>query len=231
MPTTRTSQTRPPRRAAGNRLLVTAGPTHEPIDAVRYLANRSSGRLGIALAEAAARTGWTVTLLLGPTPRVCSHSSVRTERFQTTEDLRRLLDRHAPRCDVLIMAAAVADFRPKTTRATLRGKTRRARTGLTLRLEATPDLLARCGKRKSRAQFFVGFALEPDRTLLASARAKLARKRLDLIVANPLRTMDSQEIRATLLAPQGPPEPTPGRMRKTAFARWLLAQIRARRAR
>ena len=95
-------------------MLITAGPTHEPIDAVRYVANRSSGRMGIALAEAARDAGWAVTLLLGPVATV-PPADVRTLSFESTADLARLLDEHFPGCDVLIMAAAVADYRPRRT--------------------------------------------------------------------------------------------------------------------
>src|SRR5262245_55498974 len=94
----------------GRRLLITAGPTHEPIDAVRFLGNRSSGRLGVALADEAAGRGWTVTLLLGPVSRTPSDSRVRVVRFRTCTDLEGLLAEAAAGCDVLIMAAAVADY-------------------------------------------------------------------------------------------------------------------------
>ncbi len=228
----------PPRR-----LLITAGPTHEPIDLVRYLGNRSSGRLGIALADHAAHMGWQTTLLLGPTPRTPAHSSVALERFQTTADLDRLLANHFPHCDCLVMAAAVADYRPARPHAPPhRGphsgaehgpdqdKLRRTSESLTLRLEPTPDLLAACAARKRPGQLVVGFALEPRARLLASASDKLARKRLDMIVANPLETMDSDSIEATLLQPitgQAAPgaESTPGAIAKSAFASWLLSRI------
>ncbi len=98
--------------AVSRQLLITAGPTHEPIDQVRYLANRSSGRLGVCLAEAGQAAGWTVTLLLGPVS-LPPPESVRTLRFESAADLDRLLIDEFPRCDVLIMAAAVADYRPR----------------------------------------------------------------------------------------------------------------------
>ena len=97
------------------RMLITAGPTHEPIDAVRYIANRTSGRMGVALAEAARDAGWAVTLLLGPVA-VAPPAGVQTVSFESTADLARRLDEHFPDCDVLIMAAAVADYRPRQAR-------------------------------------------------------------------------------------------------------------------
>ena len=125
------------------RLLITAGPTHEPIDAVRYLGNRSSGRLGIDLAETAANLGWITTLLLGPTHLSPASSSLTLTRFRTTADLASLLNRTLPECEILIMAAAVADYTPAETN--LAGKLRRSDIGgLTLKLKPTPDLLASC---------------------------------------------------------------------------------------
>src|SRR5688500_9859369 len=93
-------------------VLITAGPTHEPIDSVRYIANRSSGRMGLALAEAAMERGWATTLVLGPTPLTPTENShLRIVRFQSTDDLQSLLGKLWPSHDVLFMAAAVADYR------------------------------------------------------------------------------------------------------------------------
>lgn len=225
--------TRPPAPTA-RRMLITAGPTHEPIDSVRFIANRSSGRLGVAIADAAAgrsRPGgpsWEVTLLLGPTPLTPSDPHVRVRRFLTTADLQALLDQEAPRCDVLIMAAAVADFRPRSVPGADQGKVQRSEGPLTLTLEPTPDLLAAASARRRAHQFIVGFALEPRDRLLESARAKLVRKRLDLIVANPLETMDSPEIDATILDANGPVSRASGPVAKETFARTLLDLIEQR---
>ncbi|MGD9689420.1 MAG: phosphopantothenoylcysteine decarboxylase [Phycisphaerales bacterium] len=220
-------------------MLITAGPTHEPIDRVRFIGNRSSGRVGIALAEAAAAAGWQVTLLLGPTSRLCSDSRVHVERFQSTSDLQALLAHHFPITDVLIMAAAVADYRPLTSAAASEadGKLRRLGEGgkasgdssgkgsLTIHLESTPDLLAGCARSRRPAQVLVGFALEPRSRLLESARAKLARKDVDMIVANPLESMEGETIEATLVARDGREARTPGTISKVEFAHWLLGQI------
>lgn len=222
----------PPSSSTGRltpRLLITAGPTHEPIDAVRYLANRSSGRLGIALADAAAARGLPVTLLLGPTHRSPSHPGVEVVRFGSTADLEALLREHFPRCGTLIMAAAVADYRPKPATASpaerAQTKLRRTDAALTLELEPTPDLLAAVARVKRPDQRVIGFALEPEDRLIASALSKLQRKHLDAIVANPLETMDSETVRATLLRSDGTRAETPGSIPKTAFAAWLLDRL------
>jgi phosphopantothenoylcysteine decarboxylase / phosphopantothenate---cysteine ligase len=208
------------------RLLITAGPTHEPIDAVRFIGNRSSGRMGIALAEAAARMGWDVKLMLGPVsvadPRL---DGLAVHRFRTCEDLRGLLAVHASSADMLVMAAAVADYRPRPNPAMSCGKFRRTEGPLTLELESTPDLLAEASRARRADQLFVGFALEPREDLLASARSKLSRKRIDLVVANPLETMDSDAIEAMVLGADGTRIDTPGLMPKSSFAPWLLEQL------
>lgn len=211
------------------RMLITSGPTQEPIDAVRFIGNRSSGRLGAALADAAAGAGWDVTFLAGCDSRRPNGADVRIYPFRTTADLERLLEQHVPQTDVLVMAAAVADYRPKLEPGALEGKRRRKAEKMVLELEPTPDLLAGCARLRRAGQVFVGFALEPREELMSSARSKLERKRLDMVVGNPLATMDAETIEATLVgAPHTPfatPRDTGGPMRKTDFAPWLLAAI------
>lgn len=212
-------------------MLITAGPTHEPIDAVRFVGNRSSGRLGVALADEAARRGWSVTLLLGPVGVAPTDPRVKVERFRTCADLQGLLARHTPGMSVLIMAAAVADYRPKVDPSFFGGKFRRLSTNLTLELEPTPDLLAEVSARRVPGQYLVGFALEPREELLASARSKLERKGVDLVIANPLETMDSPAIEAIALARDGTQTRTDGTMPKGEFAAWLMELIEARAVR
>lgn len=214
--------------AAQRRLLLTAGPTHEPIDAVRFLGNRSSGRMGVALADAAAAAGWDVTLLLGPVATRPTNASVVVRPFTTCDDLRTLLRECAPAADVLIMAAAVADYRPKPNPAMSGGKFRRTSAAMSLELEPTPDLLAEVAASRRPDQLFIGFALEPRAELLESARAKLVRKKVDLVVANPLETMDSPSVEATVLTADGSRIDTPGIMPKTEFAGWLMGVIEQR---
>lgn len=148
-------------------------------------------------------------------------------RFRTTADLEGLLARYLDGTDVLIMAAAVADYRPKPNPAAAHadGKLKRTAAGMTIELEATPDLLAGCAARRRPGQTLVGFALEPRSRLLESARAKLGRKGLDFIVANPLETMDAEDIEAVVLGKDGTSRETGGAIGKEAFASWLLGLI------
>jgi len=211
------------------RLLITSGPTQEPIDAVRFIGNRSSGRLGAALADAAARRGWRVTILAGCDSIRPTNPAVRVVPFRTTADLEHCLAEEVPQTDILVMAAAVADYRPKASEQDLDGKRRRKGENMVLELEPTPDLLAGCSRMRKPRHTFVGFALEPRAEMLASARAKLERKGLDMIVANPLETMNSDNIDATLLGAPGTPlaearttnKPIP----KSQFADWLLDAV------
>ena len=212
------------------RFLITAGPTREPVDAVRFLSNRSSGAMGVAVANAAAAVpaalpgaGHEVTLLLGPVDWAAVagvSEGVRVERFETTADLEALLDKRFADCDVLVMAAAVADYRPVEV-----GVGKRERAGaMTLSLEATPDLVAGCAMRKRADQRVVAFALEEPAKLEERAAAKLKRKRVDAIVANTLRTMDAAEIDAVWLTAAGVREAS-GIMSKRDFAAWLVARV------
>lgn len=170
----------PVRDLQGRRVLVTAGPTREPLDPVRYLTNRSSGKMGYALAEAAAARGAEVTLLTGPVS-LDVPAGVTALRFETTQDLFVLALAHAPEQDVVIQAAAPADYRAQ---AVALHKIKKADgEPLTLSLVENPDVAKALGGRKRPGQIFVGFAAETD-DVLAHARQKLERKRLDLIVAN-----------------------------------------------
>jgi phosphopantothenoylcysteine decarboxylase / phosphopantothenate---cysteine ligase len=205
------------------RILITAGPTHEPIDPVRYIANRSSGTMGIEIARAANAADFSVTLLLGPVQHA-PPPDIDVFRFETCDQLRSLLDHHFASCDVLIMAAAVADYQPA---ATANEKIPRSEGNLSLNLKPTPDLVAKCATRKRPDQFIVGFALENPLYLEARAREKLSRKGLDAIVANPLETMGSQRISATIITPSGEtirPE-LDDAIDKARFARFLIRWI------
>ncbi len=163
---------------AGLRVLVTAGPTREPIDAVRFISNPSSGRMGFALAEAARARGAEVVLISGPTqlvpPPGVSYLPVTT----ASEMYRAVMDR-AGQCQIVIMAAAVSDFRPVEAAS---HKVRKEDVRPTIPLERTADILAELG-RSSERRILVGFAAETG-SILENARAKLERKNLDLIVAN-----------------------------------------------
>ena len=199
--------------------IVALGPTHEPLDEVRYLGNRSSGRMGVAIAQALTQAGCSVTALAGPCRPDGIDSLPEVVRFRTAEDLRALLAARWPAADLLVMAAAVADWRPVATGT---GKRRRADGPIMVELESVPEILGTLPRRAG--QFVVGFALEPAEELLASARRKLERKRADCIVANPLETMDSDRVAGTLVWANGQVE-TPGAdLTKVAFAEWLVAR-------
>jgi phosphopantothenoylcysteine decarboxylase/phosphopantothenate--cysteine ligase len=172
-----------PQDLAGKRIVVTAGPTHEAIDPARFLGNRSSGKMGVALAAAAQRRGAQVTLLLGP-GTVAPPVGVTVVGFESAAQLQAALTTAAAGADAIIMAAAVADYRPAAPAAhKLKRGDLGARTELAL--VANPDLLAELGKRRGarRTPLLVGFAAE-TRDVVANARAKLAAKRCDLVVAN-----------------------------------------------
>lgn len=226
LPRTRLPNPTPPTpRPHCPRVLITAGPTHEPIDAVRFIGNRSSGRMGSALATECAHRGWAVTLLLGPVTVVPTDPRIQIERFRTTSDLQVLLRRHVPTADILIMAAAVADYRPKVDPAFFGGKFRRKSENLHLELEPTPDLLAEVSTTRKPGQLFVGFALEPRDELVVAACSKMQRKKIDMVVANPLETMDSDSIEATVFYADATPPQTFDKRPKTDAAPWLLDLI------
>lgn len=167
-----------PRDFDGRRVLVTAGGTREPIDAVRVIANRSSGKQGYAVAEEAARRGATVTLISTadrPVP-----AGVEVIDVETSAQMQAALDSRASEADVIVMAAAVADFRPVSCAS---GKIKKDAGIPEIRLEPTPDILAGLGAHKPAGQILVGFAAETS-DLVENATSKMRRKNLDLIVAN-----------------------------------------------
>ncbi len=165
-------------------VLITAGPTHEPIDPVRFIGNRSSGKMGIALAEEAARRGARVTLILGPTHQNPPATACDVIRVETAQQMHDAALSHFPTCDVAIFAAAVADFRPVAAAAN-KIKKQAENKGITLELTETPDIAAALGAQKRAGQILVGFALETqDET--KNAFSKLQRKRFDFIVLNSL---------------------------------------------
>ena len=219
--------------AQGLRILVTAGPTEEPIDEVRFVGNRSSGQLGIAVAQAFADSGAAVTLALGPVRIAPPHpragaGGIEVARFRTAADLRAVMTRELPSADIVVMAAAVADFRPASREA---GKMRRGE-ARTLALEPVEDLLSATRAARKPGACIIGFALEPSDELERSARAKLERKDLAGIVANPLETMDAPDIDATVYVRDGTVRraaPPGTRIAKVDFARWLAAEVLAMR--
>ena len=166
-------------RLAGKRIVVTAGPTREAMDPVRLLTNRSSGKMGFRIAQAAWYRGATVHLVTGPSAET-PPEGVEVERIESTQELERSVARVLPDADVLIMAAAPADYRPAQVEA---AKRPRQDGNLTLSLESTRDILVATRDRRKPGAVVVGFALETGGAA-EKARAKLERKGLDLIVAN-----------------------------------------------
>jgi phosphopantothenoylcysteine decarboxylase/phosphopantothenate--cysteine ligase len=164
---------------AGLRVLVTAGPTIEDIDPVRFLSNRSSGKMGYAVAEVAARRGAEVFLISGPT-QLKTPWGVRLTQIRSAEEMKEAVVDLYPKMDIVVKAAAVADYRPAETAPQ---KIKKNRDGMVLHLESAVDILEILGKSKKQGQILVGFAAETE-NLLDFARKKLIGKNLDLLVAN-----------------------------------------------
>ena len=168
---------------AGKRILVTAGPTREAIDPVRYIGNRSSGRMGFAIAEEAAARGARVELVTGPVELTTDRPGIVRTDVESAADMAQACKERAPEADIVIMSAAVADHRPA---APAGSKIKKDEGHLELVLERTEDILAWIGKRRRPGQVIAGFALETEEGL-ESARGKLERKGLDLVVLNSLQ--------------------------------------------
>lgn len=164
------------------RVLITAGPTHEPIDPVRFIGNRSSGKMGIALALEAANQGAKVDLVLGPTSLEYKHANITTYKIETAEQMYNQVDALFSDSDISIFAAAVADYSPEVV---AENKIKKSGLDLSISLSKTTDILAEMGVRKKDKQFVVGFALETENEL-ENAKSKLSRKKLDMIVLNSL---------------------------------------------
>ena len=166
----------------GLRVLVTAGPTQEAVDPVRYITNHSTGKMGYAIATVCARRGASVTLVSGPTglqkPRF-----VQTVDIKSAREMYEAVTAQAQEQDIIVKAAAVADYRPKYVSIE---KIKKKGGELTLELERTDDILAYLGEHKRQGQFLCGFAMETQ-DLIENARKKLQKKHLDMIVANSLR--------------------------------------------
>ena len=168
---------------AGKRILVTAGPTREAIDPVRYIGNRSSGRMGFAIAEEAAARGARVELVTGPVELTTNRPGIVRTDVESAADMAQACKERAPEADIVIMSAAVADHRPA---APAGSKIKKDEGHLELVLERTEDILAWIGKQRRPGQVIAGFALETEEGL-ESARGKLERKGLDLVVLNSLQ--------------------------------------------
>jgi len=187
--------------------LITAGPSHEPIDQVRYIANRSSGKMGYALARAGVRRGAEVTLVSGPTS-LPPPSRARLIRVKTAGEMRAAVMREFPRSTAVVMAAAVADYSPEKF---ISRKVKKTERPLRLNLKANPDILKELGAKKN-GRVLIGFAAETEE-LIANAKKKLREKNLDFIVANDVTSetsgFEADTNAATLLDRRGNVQPLP----------------------
>ena len=165
----------------GQKILITAGPTYEPIDPVRYIGNHSSGKMGYAIANEAASQGAEVVLISGPTDEIPIHPAIRLVRTSTTDEMLESCLQDFDDCNILVMAAAVADYKPKNLK---KNKIKKTENTSSIELVKTVDILQQLGEKKSN-QLLVGFSLETENEL-ANAKSKLQKKNLDAIVLNSL---------------------------------------------
>lgn len=166
----------------GKKVLLTAGPTYEPIDPVRFIGNHSTGKMGYALARRFAEEGAHVTLVSGPTALTLEHPNVQLVKVMTAQQMFEACQAHAAQADIWVFAAAVADYRPQEMAPS---KIKKSEDTLTLELVKNVDIAATLGRQKRQDQFSVGFALETDQEL-ENARGKLQKKNLNLVVLNSL---------------------------------------------
>ena len=172
---------------SGKKVLITAGPTYEKIDPVRFVGNYSSGKMGFALAEVCSEQGAEVTLVCGPVSLQTSHPAIHRINVESAAEMYEAATKHFKKADIAILSAAVADFTPQTTADK---KIKRKGDDMVLRLQPTQDIAAALGAVKRKKQILVGFALETDNEL-RNAVDKMERKNLDLIVLNSLRDKDA----------------------------------------
>ncbi|MDX1943201.1 MAG: bifunctional phosphopantothenoylcysteine decarboxylase/phosphopantothenate--cysteine ligase CoaBC [Saprospiraceae bacterium] len=165
------------------KVLITAGPTYEPIDPVRFIGNRSSGKMGVAIADAAAQRGAEVVLILGPSKNVPTHPNVKLIKVETAQEMYEAALADFPTADISILAAAVSDYRPMEIATQ---KMKRKGESLNIELVENPDIAATLGKQKRNGQLLIGFALETNNEE-ENAKSKLVKKNFDLIVLNSLK--------------------------------------------
>lgn len=209
---------------AGRRVVVTAGGTREPIDAVRYVGNRSSGRMGYAVAEAAVRRGADVTVIAANVD-LAAPVGARVIRVERADQLQEATTRAFAECDVLVMAAAVADFRPVGVNDGKIDKS--ARDDLVVRMEPTTDILAALGQQRRAGQVLVGFAAEHGAAGLERARGKRVRKNVDIIVHNDVSIpgigFEGDQNAVTIISEDG--ETSTGRATKRQCAEAILDAV------
>src|SRR3989338_11568126 len=210
-----------PKDLKGQKGLVTAGPTREAIDPVRFISNPSSGKMGYAIARAARRRGAEVVLVSGPS-YLAPPRGITFIKTITAEEMAEATMRHYPQSTVVIMAAAVSDYRPKISH---RKKVKKEEERLDIELERTQDILKELGNKK-RGQFLVGFALETE-DMLTNAKKKLKEKKLDLIVANSPSSFDGEVTQVSVIDKDGKVEELPSLAKNEAAERILDKVVRA----
>lgn len=207
-----------PQPLAGKRVLVTAGPTYEKIDPVRFIGNYSSGKMGFALAEACAEAGAEVTLVAGPVSLTTSHASIHRVDVESAAEMYRAAVDAYDRVDAAIMCAAVADYAPETVSDV---KLKRSGDERVLRLKPNPDIAAELGRRKRPGQCLVGFALETNDEE-SNARLKMEKKNLDFIVLNSLRDAGAgfrcDTNKVTVIGREGEPVEIPCKLKTEVAA-------------
>lgn len=209
------------------KFLITAGPTQEPLDPVRYLSNRSSGKMGYAIAAASRNLGHRVTLVSGPVA-LDAPDRVKVIPVTTAREMYDAILRLARKADVIIMVAAVADFRPATS---ARFKIKKTGRPFSLRFVPTPDILESLGRRKRKNQILVGFAAETSNAV-ANAKKKLLKKNCDWMILNRIdrrgSVFGSEENKVTLLSRSGLVIPLPRAPKKTLAAKILREILKER---
>lgn len=207
-----------PQPLAGKRVLVTAGPTYEKIDPVRFIGNYSSGKMGFALAEACAEAGAEVTLVAGPVSLTTSHASIHRVDVESAAEMYRAAVDAYNRADAAIMCAAVADYAPETVSDV---KLKRSGEERVLHLKPNPDIAAELGRRKRPGQCLVGFALETNDEE-SNARLKMEKKNLDFIVLNSLRDAGAgfrcDTNKVTVIGREGEPVEIPCKLKTEVAA-------------
>lgn len=164
----------------GKKALVNAGPTYEPIDPVRFIGNHSSGKMGVAIANALAYSGAQVTLVLGPSPVEADKNLMQVVRVKNSDEMHKAMLSAYSNKDIIVCSAAVADYKPAQVSS---GKIKKSENKLSINLVKTKDILEELGKKKKKKQYLVGFALETS-NVIEYAKGKLKKKNLDLVVAN-----------------------------------------------
>jgi phosphopantothenoylcysteine decarboxylase/phosphopantothenate--cysteine ligase len=215
-----------PQDFKGTSCLITAGPTHEPLDPVRFIGNNSTGKMGTAIANELSKRGASVHLILGPTQTPLDfHHRINVLRVQTAEEMSQAANTLFPSCDVAVCTAAVADYRPEMKSDE---KIKKSSNNLTLDLVKNPDILKSLGHQKTNSQVVVGFALETQNEV-QHAQGKLERKKADLIVLNSLKDSGAgfghDTNKVTLLFPDKPEVDLPLKS-KSALAQDICNEIK-----